>query len=123
MVRRQRAARRVVRCQSALHGDRRTGVAARGVSALVEPQVFAKERVMNDLSTNTEPAHLSRHDLALRDKAQRLLEHADVRIDGDRAWDLQVRSEERRVGKEWWCLGSTCSHSNIKSDSASLLLR
>ncbi|MDE2496620.1 MAG: class I SAM-dependent methyltransferase, partial [Xanthomonadaceae bacterium] len=33
---------------------------------------------------------MSRHDLALREKAQSLLAHADVRIDGDRPWDLQV---------------------------------
>ncbi|HEX5489483.1 MAG TPA: cyclopropane fatty acyl phospholipid synthase [Rhodanobacteraceae bacterium] len=48
---------------------------------------------MNDLATTTEPAHLSRHDLALREKAQNLLVHADVRIDGDRPWDLRVSDE------------------------------
>ena len=45
---------------------------------------------MNDMTANTEPVQLSRHDFALRAKAQNLLEHADVRIDGDRPWDLQV---------------------------------
>ena len=49
---------------------------------------------MNDLATPTEPApHLTRHDQALREKAQALLAHADVRIDGDRPWDLQVHDE------------------------------
>ena len=45
---------------------------------------------MNDMTANTEPVQWSRHDLALREKAQSLLEHANVRIEGDRPWDLQV---------------------------------
>ena len=47
---------------------------------------------MNDLATPTEPT-LSRHDQVLREKAQKLLEHANVRIDGDRPWDMQVHDE------------------------------
>jgi cyclopropane-fatty-acyl-phospholipid synthase len=45
---------------------------------------------MNDMTANTEPAQWSRHDLTLREKARKLLEHADVRIGGDRPWDLKV---------------------------------
>jgi cyclopropane-fatty-acyl-phospholipid synthase len=48
---------------------------------------------MNDMTANTDLAHLSRHDLALREKAQKLLDHADVHIDGDRPWDLRVHDE------------------------------
>ncbi len=52
---------------------------------------------MNNLSAPTEPesraAHVSRHSHALRDKTQALLDLADVRIDGDRPWDLHVHDE------------------------------
>ncbi|MGH8191150.1 MAG: cyclopropane fatty acyl phospholipid synthase [Rhodanobacteraceae bacterium] len=51
---------------------------------------------MNDLSTPTGPEptpSLTRHDQVLREKAQKLLDHADVRIDGDRPWDLTVHDE------------------------------
>ncbi|MGH8112019.1 MAG: cyclopropane fatty acyl phospholipid synthase [Rhodanobacteraceae bacterium] len=50
---------------------------------------------MNDLATPAaSAAHaLSRRDQALRDKAQALLEPADVRIDGERPWDIRIHDE------------------------------
>ncbi|HEX7325499.1 MAG TPA: cyclopropane fatty acyl phospholipid synthase [Rhodanobacteraceae bacterium] len=48
---------------------------------------------MNDVATPSHAAPLSHHDQVLHDKAQKLLDHADVRINGDRPWDIQIRDE------------------------------
>ena len=53
---------------------------------------------MNDLASPSahdvaEARPVSRHDQILRDKAQALLARADVKIDGDRPWDITVHDE------------------------------
>lgn len=53
---------------------------------------------MNDLASPSahdvaEARPVSHHDQILREKAQALLAKADVRIDGDRPWDIKVHDE------------------------------